>query len=373
MISALSVPASITIDRFVYDPATDAGTLSAEIMRGVFRFVTGRIAHKDPEQMKVKLPSGTLGVRGTIVVGRVDGARSSVALIGPGSFTVSNLAGRPQHVSVSRPGFGTVLEAPDQPPTPPAEFAAADMGALTASLAPPVPMGPSPGFARENQAPPSGGPPEGMAPPGMQGGPPTGEARPMGGPMMMGRFGGRLPPGPMTYRPGMQFFGPYPPPVPPNTSQQAAQTQNQITNVIAKMDQLRSIQTGVFHYAALLPTGFQQTAPVQRAGPIELKLDIDFGARTIGGGNSILKVRSLPTDTQSITEQMSIASQSFATSSGDAVFTQTTGSLTGSFTLKNTDGQVANRAQVVAVFDGPVKDGSGTIDNAPRLSGAAPP
>jgi hypothetical protein len=363
---------AITIDRFVYDPATDAGTLSAEIMRGVFRFVTGKIAHKDPEQMKVKLPSGTLGVRGTIVVGRVDGARASVALIGPGSFTVSNLAGQPQEVSVSRPGFGTVLEAPDQPPAPPAEFAAPDLGAMTASLAPPpMPTAPPPGFAPEGEGPPSGGPPDGMGPPGMERGPRPGQMRPMG-PMMMGRFEGKLPAGPMPFGPDMHFFGPNPPPIPPNTTQQAAQTQTQVTNVIAKMDQLRSIQTGVFHYAALLPTGFHQTAPVQRSGPMELKLDIDFGARTIGGGNSVLTVRSLPTDAQSIQETMSIAPQSFATASGDAIFTQTQGPLTGTVTIKNVDGGIANRAHVVAVVDGPVKDGAGTIDNAPRLSGTSP-
>jgi hypothetical protein len=363
---------AITIDRFVYDPATDAGALSAEIMRGVFRFVTGKIAHKDPEQMKVKLPSGTLGVRGTIVVGRVDGARASVALIGPGSFTVSNLAGRPQEVSVSRPGFGTVLEAPDQPPAPPAEFAAPDLGAMTASLAPPLlPPAPPLGIAREGEAPPSGGQPDGMPPPGMERGPRPGEMRPMG--PMMGRLGEKLPAGPAPFGPGMHPIGPTPPPIPPNTTQQAAQSQTQVTSVIAKMDQLRSIQTGVFHYAALLTTGFHQTAPVQRSGPMELKLDIDFGARTIGGGNSALIVRSLPTDAQSIQETMSIAPQSFATASGDAIFTQTTGNLTGTFSIKNADGGVANRAKAVAVFDGPIKDGAGTIDNAVRHAGAAPP
>jgi hypothetical protein len=62
----------LVIDEFVYDPKTNAGKLSAEITKGVFRFVSGKIAHEKPEDMNVKLPAGTLGVRGTMVAGRVD-------------------------------------------------------------------------------------------------------------------------------------------------------------------------------------------------------------------------------------------------------------------------------------------------------------
>lgn len=72
------------LDEFVYDPATDNGKVRASVTKGVFRFITGKIAHKKPENMEVKLPSGTIGVRGTIVGGTVEGFHSLIVLFGPG-------------------------------------------------------------------------------------------------------------------------------------------------------------------------------------------------------------------------------------------------------------------------------------------------
>ncbi len=69
----------LVIDEFVYDPKTSAGKLSAEITKGVFRFVSGKIAHEKPDDMKLKLPSGTLGVRGTMVAGSANDDREEFA------------------------------------------------------------------------------------------------------------------------------------------------------------------------------------------------------------------------------------------------------------------------------------------------------
>jgi hypothetical protein len=55
----------MTLDEFVYDPSTSAGKVTARITKGIFRFVTGKVARIDPEHMKVKLPVGTIGIRGT--------------------------------------------------------------------------------------------------------------------------------------------------------------------------------------------------------------------------------------------------------------------------------------------------------------------
>lgn len=61
----------IAIDEFVYDPATDSGKVTASVAKGVFRFITGKIAQKRPEDMTVRLPTATIGIRGTIVAGAV--------------------------------------------------------------------------------------------------------------------------------------------------------------------------------------------------------------------------------------------------------------------------------------------------------------
>jgi hypothetical protein len=55
----------VQLDEFVYDPSNDAGKVSVKIAKGAFRFVTGKVARKDPENMKVKLSVGTIGIRGT--------------------------------------------------------------------------------------------------------------------------------------------------------------------------------------------------------------------------------------------------------------------------------------------------------------------
>jgi len=119
--------AELTIDRFVFDPATDTGTVAASITKGAFRFITGRVAIKDPQRMSVRLPQATIGVRGTMVAGEVREAEnvSEVVLLGPGpentandkigAISVSNAAGS---VTIERPGFATII-AMLAPPSPP--------------------------------------------------------------------------------------------------------------------------------------------------------------------------------------------------------------------------------------------------------------
>ena len=55
----------MVLDEFVYDPASDAHKIMARLSKGVFRWVTGKTARKDPASMKVTLPAGDLGIRGT--------------------------------------------------------------------------------------------------------------------------------------------------------------------------------------------------------------------------------------------------------------------------------------------------------------------
>jgi hypothetical protein len=54
--------ARITLDKFVYDPNPTKGTFFLTATEGVFRFVTGNMAH---QSYKIATPNGTIGVRGT--------------------------------------------------------------------------------------------------------------------------------------------------------------------------------------------------------------------------------------------------------------------------------------------------------------------
>jgi len=137
----------LVIDEFVYDPSRTAGKLGARVTKGVFRFISGKIAHENPEDMELKLPSGTLGVRGTMVAGRVDETQKSSRLVllgeGPendtgaavGAFEACN-AGK--CVRINRPGYGTTIDGPDSPPVRPFRFSSEEIDAITRSVSDPT-------------------------------------------------------------------------------------------------------------------------------------------------------------------------------------------------------------------------------------------
>ena len=113
----------LTIDEFVYDPRTSAGKVAASVAKGVFRFVTGKVARENPAAMTVRMPTGVIGIRGTIALGRIDQAeqngqmvdRQQVILVGPGYDTDANRRGGidlvlgGQRITIWRPGYGSTL------------------------------------------------------------------------------------------------------------------------------------------------------------------------------------------------------------------------------------------------------------------------
>jgi hypothetical protein len=53
--------AHVTLDKFVYDPNPSKGAFSLSVTEGVFRFVTGGMAH---QSYSIQTPNGTVGIRG---------------------------------------------------------------------------------------------------------------------------------------------------------------------------------------------------------------------------------------------------------------------------------------------------------------------
>lgn len=115
----------IVIDDFVYDPETNIGKVSAQIIKGAFRFTTGLVGQEDPDSVSIGTPLGTIGIRGTIVAGLVGADSALIVLIGPGDeagtkervgrIAVSNEQGS---VDISRGGYGTTLTDGAPPTTP---------------------------------------------------------------------------------------------------------------------------------------------------------------------------------------------------------------------------------------------------------------
>jgi hypothetical protein len=85
----------MVLDVFVYDPDTSVEKISARVMKGVFRWVTGKVARKDPASMKVTLPVGTIGIRGTDFEATVEADGSGVVKLASGQLQITeNKTGR---------------------------------------------------------------------------------------------------------------------------------------------------------------------------------------------------------------------------------------------------------------------------------------
>lgn len=88
----LGAEASLVIDSFVYDPATQDGEMVLRLAEGAFRFASGAIRKDD---VRLITPSLSLGIRGTELVIAVDpdGATDMNAL--RGTAVCAPLAGGP--------------------------------------------------------------------------------------------------------------------------------------------------------------------------------------------------------------------------------------------------------------------------------------
>ena len=107
----------LTIDDFVYDPNTKVGKIVSNIKVGTVRIITGEISKQNPDNLEVKVPTGSVGARGTefAVVTESD-EKSTVVLLGPGKknslgmipgiLTVSDGF---NIVNITTPGFQSVV------------------------------------------------------------------------------------------------------------------------------------------------------------------------------------------------------------------------------------------------------------------------
>ena len=71
----------ITIDEFIYDPQSKVGKIVSNIKIGTVKIITGEISKKNPDNLEVNVPTGSVGARGTefVVVTESD-EKSTVVL-----------------------------------------------------------------------------------------------------------------------------------------------------------------------------------------------------------------------------------------------------------------------------------------------------
>ncbi len=86
----LGSASTMTLDKFIYNPDTNAGELVASMSRGVFRFITGKIKKQG---VSLKTPTSLIGIRGTDLTVVVQDDGTTQIAVAQGSVTVTPVNG----------------------------------------------------------------------------------------------------------------------------------------------------------------------------------------------------------------------------------------------------------------------------------------
>ncbi len=112
--------AALTLDEFVYDPSTNKGKSVVGSVRGVMKFVTGKIAKENPKNVSVKTPFATIGVRGSGGIVQVQPNGQTLVGLTQCCLDVSANGSDAPPVPLDNVNSFTRVDNPQQPPTPPA-------------------------------------------------------------------------------------------------------------------------------------------------------------------------------------------------------------------------------------------------------------
>lgn len=125
---------ALVIDDFVYDPKNSSGgKLSLKAAAGTVRYVSGNIAHNNPNAVKINTPTAAIAVRGTDFVMSVDETGKSMVMLMPtceleqnvnlkgltcGSGKIDVDSGS-TIIRLDKPYQATIVETATTPPSPP--------------------------------------------------------------------------------------------------------------------------------------------------------------------------------------------------------------------------------------------------------------
>lgn len=113
---AVSQNARLAIDEYVFDPATQSGENNFSVLRGVFVFTSGLIGREDPDDVKIETPVGSIGIRGTTIMGDINPDGESQITVVEGAIVVKNGQGEQtlsqQFETVKLNGFNNPISEP---------------------------------------------------------------------------------------------------------------------------------------------------------------------------------------------------------------------------------------------------------------------
>ena len=118
----LTEHSELIIDEFIYDPDPAKSKMALQFASGTARFITGKLASIDKQNISIRTPSATIGIRGTDFTVTVDELGRSLIILLPnadgtssGEITVTTAMG----VEILNEAFqATMVSAWEQEPTP---------------------------------------------------------------------------------------------------------------------------------------------------------------------------------------------------------------------------------------------------------------
>ncbi len=356
---------SITIDEFVYDPKTQKGKIQASVTKGVFRYVSGKIAAKQSDHVSVRLPTATIGFRGTVVGGQVMPDNSSLAaLLGPGdnndagersgSFVMNGTGGGSGGQQlVNRTGFGVQAGA-NGGLSGVFQLSDTQLNGLTAGLSPSG----------------GGGGGGGSGGQGGSGGDGGGGGQPGGGGSVGDMSGetGAIAGANSGFIAGLNLLGDNNNDTTTTLAQGGRDDQNagSVPDGITQMEELGRITAGKsFFYGTGSFLYNNGTAPTVYS--MAAQCEIDFGSKTIGGTDSWVKITDSKGGVFDQTAGSGAAEPRSFAGTGPAAFrwTNVEGSSGGTFTridlvLLNGGGVIAKQGAVAVDYVGADGETTGT-------------
>ena len=119
----LTEHSELIIDEFIYDPDPSKSKMALQFASGTARFITGKLATIDKENITIRTPSATIGIRGTDFTVTVDELGRSLIILLPdddglpsGEILVSTAMGQ---VVLNKPYQATTVSMFETKPTNP--------------------------------------------------------------------------------------------------------------------------------------------------------------------------------------------------------------------------------------------------------------
>jgi len=119
----LTEHSELIIDEFIYDPDPSKSKMALQFASGTARFITGKLATIDKENITINTPSATIGIRGTDFTVTVDELGRSLVILLPdddglpsGEIVVATAMGQ---VVLNKPYQATTVSMYETEPTKP--------------------------------------------------------------------------------------------------------------------------------------------------------------------------------------------------------------------------------------------------------------